>query len=390
MPLPTLNTQGVDVRNTLATIANLKNAEVQRKLAEEELASKPVVNALRVAQMKQAEVGMEREKKLAAKEALDMEAKSAAYIVGVPEEIQEAAYQDFRTKSGAGYLPESSAFYTEGKWDPLKFRKMSDNWIRARNLQIDDKTGERKQIVVKNEKYDANKPLTPFNTPYVKRWYESKGYGKIIPVVDKNLPDEPMLDEVTKFNLSERRLDIEQDYKERVLELKERKDLSEDERKKALDKAKERRENELLKLRGREVSAKEKEVGLKIAGAQENKLKYISKAESGATVYTFTDGTSMVKGADGKLRPTTAEEEKNLTRISGEEDELTKIMSQRLAESLGIPVNRAEKTTPSTSNASTSNILTEQDARARLTAMGITGPEQDTQINAYKAIGKVK
>lgn len=203
MPLPELNTSGIDISNTVAKINAMKTNDMQRQNLQSEIiareAQAPVLNAMRVLQNK------ELEQKIASSD-LDESVKAVSFIKGIPTpEAQEAAYVDYAKTMAATNPrikpPALEVFYTNGKWDLDKFSTSTDMMIRARSLQLDPSIGKDEWLPVPT---DPSKPVSDTN-PLVLKRYISKGYGKI--ELDTEAPVKPYVDPVAKDKRDERRLD---------------------------------------------------------------------------------------------------------------------------------------------------------------------------------------
>lgn len=217
MPLPELNTSGVDIGNTLKTIMALK-AEKQKQARENtllgwqtqnylsEIAARPTAemvqqkanseNALRVVQQKreQAQLDAERRKEVSS---------SLRFIEAGKNDPawQEAAYNDFAkatTEKGnappTGFLPSAYFYNKEGKWDPKRFSDWSKETHYAMTGTVNPKEGDKFPVTMVNPSFDPKKPESETNPKVVKRHIVIEN-GKPTRL---DVPDEPMVSEFTK------------------------------------------------------------------------------------------------------------------------------------------------------------------------------------------------
>ena len=203
MPLPELNTSGIDISNTVAKINAMRTNDLQRQNLQSEIdartAQAPAVNAMKPLEMNKAQQDIDRVN-------LDEMTKHIAYIADQPPEAQETLWSDLQqTAAKKGIpLPTGDIYKIDGVWNPERFKTASQAGIRARNLQLDPSIGKEEWITVINEKFDPTKEESDSNPRLVEKRYISKGYGKI--ELDPTAPVKPAIGKVGKEVREEKKL----------------------------------------------------------------------------------------------------------------------------------------------------------------------------------------
>lgn len=274
MPLPELQTGGVDIRNTVAAIRAMELQDLQRQNLQSEMqvreanspsliAERTSQNALRVVQEKETRHKIERGK-------LDDAAKAVAWVKDHPD--PEKAYDEVVARFGQEGvpLPPVDLFKKDGKFDTEKFASYADGGIKARKLMLDPKEGERTSVPMINKGYTTDAPESIDNPKFIKQSFVVKN-GKL--VADPDVPFEPLVDPIAKEKKSED------------------KQAATEEHQKAVEKETARHNKELEKsynnaeLRAREMERHNKAV----------ESIMLSKAE-----YTKRDKTKRIFDADGQ------------------------------------------------------------------------------------------
>lgn len=328
MPLPVLNTSGVDITNTVARINAMRTNDLQRQNLQSEITARetqaPIVNAVNLLKQK-------REEQALASEQLDEATKSTAYIADQPPEAQETLWNDFQqtwAKKGVP-LPSGDIYKVDGVWNPERFKVMSQAGIRARSLQLDPSTNKTDWIPIKSNPNDPNAPYDQ------EALFRSDGRGKVVRVPDA--PVRPYVDPVKKDKREETRLNLA------------------DRRQAAVEEANRIREEGLIRVgenAEKRAAINEKyfaalaTAALMNAGTNKTKaektglpkVKQTVKNAAGDMIHIMTDGSAKIMGLDEDGQPAwitaTAEQTKGVTglgvppkkkgRFSGETKPVTK------------------------------------------------------------------
>ena len=317
MQLPELNTSGVDVSNTLAKINAMRTGDLQRQNLQSEIDARkeqaPVLNALKVMEMKKAE-------QETSKAQLDEAAKSTAYIAGLPVENQEAAWTDYRnTVAEKGInLPVADVFKTNGTWDPEKYKKLSEAGIQARNLQLDPGVGKAEWLTIVNDKFDPSKEESETNPRMVEKRYVSKGYGKI--ELDPTAPIKPAVstdskdvrEEKRAIETSKHNIAVEN---ETIRHNQEMEKIGANAEKRAIETERHNKAIERIMVMNAQTNR------TRADKVQVPKVRQTVKNAAGDMLHVMTDGTVKILGLDGEGQPAwitaTAEQTKGVTGLGG-------------------------------------------------------------------------
>lgn len=232
MPLPTLNTGGVDISNTIAKIEAMKNsrlqrenmlnemayrnaqlpylndareslaeerksrnamAEIQRRKAESELPTPEVIEAKNAMEVYKSKAEKQKLKKAITEDTM------AALSWAKSNPDKENAYDIIKTEADSNgiYMPDKSVFVDDsGNFNSDAFNEFADNGIRAIKLETNPKIGERVQFTMANENYDQSKAESETNPKLVKRVFVVDSNGKL--VEKKDIAPEPLPSKIEK------------------------------------------------------------------------------------------------------------------------------------------------------------------------------------------------
>lgn len=200
MPIPTLNTDGIDISNTLLKLHALKQQDAVNAATIEARGSD---NALSVYKLKQ-------EQREAERKSYDDSAKALGYIAAAEGDpvLMENNYKTVKKvfeSEGKPGMPDVSYFYTDGKFDAGKFRAYSTNVSDTINKVRDPKEGSTFTQDIANPNYDSSKPASLSNPPAIKVHMVIRG-GKAQRLEGAEL--EPKLDPYEKERRDEKRLAV--------------------------------------------------------------------------------------------------------------------------------------------------------------------------------------
>jgi hypothetical protein len=205
--LPELNTQGIDITNTLAKINTMKHNDMVNQNLQSEIESR---NALEVLKTKSAALTDEKTN-LEITEAKNKDMiKGALWVKSHPDPI--SAYEKLR-----GVYPElaDGSFFVgtdkEGRkvWNVDKFNTYVDGGRDAVELARHPKDGADVFPIIPNPAYKKDMAISAANSPMIKVRLVSNN-GKL--VQDKDYPIEPVVDNIAKDIRDERRLDETERY----------------------------------------------------------------------------------------------------------------------------------------------------------------------------------
>lgn len=230
--LPTLDTSGVDITNTLAKINALKTGELQRQNLQSEIANRqlqaPLIaeqrqqtNSLRMIQQK------EHEQKMVA-DNLKAATIDAAWLKGHPD--PENAYKEVLTKWGQKGVKMAPIdyFYKQNKEGQKVFNKdllfeYVNAGIRAGKQELtgaEGKEGEKgEQWLTMNPRFDPKQPASLQNPPAFKIHTVYKS-GRLVPNPD--IPPEGVVDPVKKEDSAEKHRKEQLDFTRRNTEANEK------------------------------------------------------------------------------------------------------------------------------------------------------------------------
>lgn len=208
MPLPQLNTGGIDVSQTLAALEAREQNSFRNQLLSQQYANKETAatstNAFKLVEQRikdrEAKVKEQQEGRAAAEAKRKQVIQDVAWLKGHP--TPEAAYEILRDRyiKEKISMPDASAFYAENKdgeysFDLPKFEKYADSGIRAWNLAAHPKEGETVEHVEPNPAFDPSRNADWNNAKFIKKHYTST-QGQLRPTL--GIPDTPMVDPFTE------------------------------------------------------------------------------------------------------------------------------------------------------------------------------------------------
>lgn len=306
MQLPELNTSGIDVTNTLAKIEAMKLNRLQQQNLQNEMDARNAqvgsTNAFRIMQTKKAKQEMEAAQAEQGYKQMDEVARSTAYIAGLPEEIQEAAWEDLRstyTEKGIKSIAPGSAFKVNGVWNSDKFRTMAQSGIRARKLELDPEVGKAEYLEVANPEFDSTKPESPTNPALIKRRYISQGFGKL--TVDDTVKSTPVKNFYREQDLEDKKLEATTAHTA------------------AIEKQTAQRNKELAEWRKGMLKVALMNANTNKEKAGKLTVKQTLKNPDGLDIHIMTDGKGYTTAMDAEGNPTlvlaTPEQMKGLTGV---------------------------------------------------------------------------
>jgi hypothetical protein len=310
MPLPTLNTGGIDVTNTLAKISAMRHADLQNQNIQSEMsiraaqspsliAERESQNALRLVQEK------EGQQKIAAEKLKDI-VKAVAWIKGHPNPEEAYKVAQARYAREDIVLPTVDTFYTtqkdgSKKFDMPKFSGYADSGVSAMNLALDPKEGEAVIATTVNPKFrevaDDGEPvpISADNPKLIKVRLVSQN-KKL--VMDPDFPVEPVIDPIEKEKRADKVAESGIEHQRKM-------------------------EKHALTMEG--IAARREDRAEKKALTGQFKL--LTTNAVGQSIQVRSDGsTYAVDSTTGEWIPTTAEQLKGLKRTGSEESETDKLI----------------------------------------------------------------
>lgn len=184
MPIPELNTGGVDISNTLLKIHSLQQQDADNEYRKQALEGQ---NALRVLQEKRDADAAARAERKEAEESSD-------YIAALPPDAQEANYSDYYAvaREKGAMVPHPSVFYDkDNKWDSKRYNDYVFRIKALKNAQVG--TVKREKVI--NPKYNPDLPKGAENSKMVEATFRVTANGLEL---DESQPVTPIVDEVGK------------------------------------------------------------------------------------------------------------------------------------------------------------------------------------------------
>jgi transposase-like protein len=212
MPLPALNTGGVDVSNTIAQIDKMRTGELQRQNLQSEIdtrtASAPLLNqerqsmnAFRILETKKAQQALDESKRQSAREQEKDAVKSILGVKDHPNPME--AYDEVLAKHPTA--PKKSYFTTvddngQVVWDTKTYNKFADGTRDAIELAHNPELkGEFVKVI--NPQYDPSKEISADNPKLVKI-HLVRGADKQL-TMDEGYPPEAVVDDIGKEKQAE-------------------------------------------------------------------------------------------------------------------------------------------------------------------------------------------
>jgi len=193
MALPQLNTEGIDVSNTLAKISSMKHNELLNQNIQNEIESR---NAMQEIAARNA-ARLEEKQGLEIKKAKEEDfVQGTLYVENHPDPI--SAYEELRKVYPQA--PDASHFIqtdAEGRrvWNKDLYNSFASGARDAITLQNHPKEGDDVFPVIANPGYKKELAVSSVNSPMIKVRLVSRN-GKL--VQDKEYPIEPVVDTIAK------------------------------------------------------------------------------------------------------------------------------------------------------------------------------------------------
>ena len=210
MPLPELNTQGVDFGNTLLKLRTMQQQDEQNALLRE---GRNTQNALKLLEdKKHAAEQMRLDEKHKAdmqKQRIQNAKDDIKFITSNPDPVtQREAFKKVKAVHEAegtvGMPPEESFINEKGEWDTKKVQEYADKV----NGLYDSEIGKTKEIEIKNPQYDPTKPKSITNPTMIKVQVVRTGLYNFEPV--KGAEPTPIVDAFDKEDREAKRLKLDE------------------------------------------------------------------------------------------------------------------------------------------------------------------------------------
>lgn len=168
MPLPQLDTSGIDVTNTISKIAAMKHQDMLNQNMQSEIAHRTAQeqhnNAIEVINARKADAETKKEQMETLNKGYDYLAKSFGFMKEHPNQPEQ--YQDFYDTHTSipefkQMMPPPAAFYTGEKdtngnptWNKKGFTSYANNAMEAVKLLRDPGVGKTYTVPERNKQYD--------------------------------------------------------------------------------------------------------------------------------------------------------------------------------------------------------------------------------------------